>query len=234
VSLNTFDDAAVRKIAHTVGRLKNTQIGLRRQIREMQTRYEHTGMQMQTGVTASTTAQPNYPPSGCTLPFATTDASFDDEAVGSCPTFELLKWGHEFIGRTTDGKYIPEGVPIMFVQIQTPKGRRFWIMGSSSIPEDPSVAAPGRWLIAREHLQPGGISQAAFAVYNPATDLWFDDGSDPAGSQRIHDDAIQACLLSGEMVWCESRPQDDTNNPDGVGVGYHELRRVATPRTGTP
>lgn len=221
---NTFSDRGMKQIAAAVTRLKYQQQNLERQVRTIQTRADQNAVQVRTAITGATDAIPVYPTTGCHFPFTYYDLDFDSDAVNACPETDKREWAVQESGRSIGGEYIPPDTEVLFVEIPTPEGRRFWIW-----PILEQVRC--RWLVAREHLKPGEQDKkAAFAVYDSDLDKWLDDGSDADGTLRIYDDVYHACVVKGEIVWCSPRPIDPVHNPDGLNWDVVEstglMRRV--------
>ena len=131
---NSFDDAAVKKIANTVGRVKYIAENLRHRVRSLETRADQNAVQVRTAVTSTTEAVPNYPASGCHFPFKIHDLNFDAATVGSCPDTDKRAWAEEHTGRSVDGAYIKEGTDILYVEIPSADGRHFWIFPAFGAP----------------------------------------------------------------------------------------------------
>ena len=125
---HAFDESSAKKIASAVTRLKYQQENLHKQIRNLQSRADQNAVQCRTGITAATAEHPTYPTAGCQLPFRIYDLEFDDSVTGSCPTTDKRAWTSEELGRTINGQYIPIDTEIVYVEVPTPDGKRFWII----------------------------------------------------------------------------------------------------------
>ena len=210
--LHTFDARSMKRISSSVTRLENQyQNLLRRFAASEASNRGDTKPQIRT---AKTEANPlaTYPSQGCQLPFYVYDLPHDKQ-TGACPTISPERRQNAIygVGRTLDGSYIPENQIVGVIEVNCPEGKRFWI-----IPAGGGTDTVGRWLVARAHLQPGQQDiAAALMTYNPGTNKWEDDGSDPTGEHAIFDDGFMACVLIGEPVWCWPRPFHATHNPDG-------------------
>lgn len=132
--INSFDDQSMKKIASAVARLKAAQENTHRQVRGLIGGPDQNAAQVRTAITATTAAVPEYPTSGCHLPFIIHDLDFDPTVTNSCPDTDKRAWEDEHTGRAIDGEYIEEGTEILFVDVPSPDGRRFWIFPAGSSP----------------------------------------------------------------------------------------------------
>jgi len=235
IDVFTFDENGMKKVAEAVTRLHVQTEHITGVVARIE-RYaagiptQSSKPQVRTGITGTTPDEQTYPTneSSCLFPFHVYDLDFDVTATDDdCIPPTNREWtGVYHIGRTIDGSYLPEGTPILFVEIPTSTGKRFWILPAV---EPPDVANEPLWFIVRESFNPYAKNQkAALAFYNAATDTWEDDASDPVGIYFLHDDGGTNCGLVDELVWAHPRPFDATNNPDGKQfdlVAEHGLKR---------
>ena len=231
----TFNESGMKKVAEAVTRLHVQTEHITGEVARIQRRVagvptQSSKPQVRTGITSTTPDEPTYPTNekSCLFPFHVHDLNFDVANVDQdCVATTGREWtGVYHTGRTIDGSYLPEGTPILFVEIPNATGKQFWILPAV---EPPDVANEARWFIVRESFNPYAKNQkAALAFYNTSSDTWEDDFSDPVGIYFLHDDGGTNCGLVDELVFAHPRPFDATHNPDGKQydlVAEHGLKR---------
>jgi hypothetical protein len=132
-TFGTFDEQSRKKIATTVTRLKYQQQNIHKQLGHLTHRADQNALQVRTAVTGTTPDVPVYPTSGCQFPFTINDITFPDTLTDICDPTDKEEWTVHHIGRTIDGSFIPENTEILYVEVQTPLGHRFWILPTGAI-----------------------------------------------------------------------------------------------------